>query len=246
MLIPDVQNTVIVTVTQVVDLRNSAAQNNRYLVNQLLADNGKPESEVVVMVTAAVPMTINLASPSLALSGLLSSVTAISAPTGTPSIGAYDPNAPFGQFNQSVLLPYGSQPPSLSNSAQIFADPAAIILPGQSGLFVENIAEFSQDCAFWSANDLTLFNLATEIITVEQVSVVEASGLSLGSNINDVAAELLSGGVGSSESESESASTSTVFFASSSTTTAASYSSTAASAVAAGSGAGIKVVPVPQ
>jgi hypothetical protein len=178
-----------VTVTQVVDSRDSAALNNRYLVNQLLADN-QAQSEVVVMLTAAEAMTIGLATPSVNIEGLL----AASAPTGVPVIANFDPNAPFGQLNDSLILPYGSAAPTLSNVAQIFADPAAIILPGHQGLFVEDLSLFSQDCAFWGANGGSLFTLASEVIALQQVAAVQLAGLQLGANLNAaVAAGLLDG-----------------------------------------------------
>ncbi|KAK9414131.1 hypothetical protein SUNI508_02230 [Seiridium unicorne] len=136
-------NTVIVTVQTLVDQR-SAGASNRYLIKQLLADNGKPESEMVVMVSEAATMTIAAASQPIVVNG----ASAISSPTAAPQISAFDPNAPFGQLNQSLILPAGAQAPKVD---QIFADPAAIILPNQNNLFVEDAGAFLSDCAQSSA-----------------------------------------------------------------------------------------------
>jgi len=196
------QNTVIVTVTQVVDVRDANNYNNRYLVNQLLADNGRPESEIVVIVSASEAMTIGLPD-GVDLSGFLASATAVSLPTGVPVVGNFDPNAPFGQYNQSVLLPYGSAPPTLPDNAQIFGDPADIILAGHSGFFVEDIRAFSQDCALWGANGGSLFNLASQLVLAEQVAAAQLVGLQIGANLGEaVALGLLHGGQTATETSS--------------------------------------------
>ncbi|KIH92954.1 hypothetical protein SPBR_02791 [Sporothrix brasiliensis 5110] len=273
-------NTVIVSVTELVDLRGGAgSRNSRYMVNQLLADNNKPGSTVVVMMTAANPVTINAAQPTLDLAGLLganatvlpsgvvaSAASAASASVATTAaaasasgasvvsnvnasssglagisglsgnIVAYDPNNPFGQIGQTVILPYGSKAPSLPNGAQIVVDPANIILPNQAGLLVENINQFSQDCALYSANSLSLFNLQSSIIAAEAVAALEASSLSLGSSssLNAAAAALLSGAGGfAANVGSSSISTSTTTTAASTSTAAAATAAVATSSVAA-------------
>ncbi|OAA58387.1 hypothetical protein SPI_06460 [Niveomyces insectorum RCEF 264] len=264
-------NTVIVCVTELVDLRNGGSRNTRYMVNQLLADNGHPQKSVVVMLTAASPVTINTATPTLDLSGLLgangsaglpsnvvasvvaaasasaavaaaaaassSSAFSNSSTTGansssnnteTPQVAAFDPNNPYGQINQTVILPYGSKAPSLPNGAQIMADPASIILPNQNNLLIEDITEFNADCSLYNRNELSLFNLQSEIVQTEQISVVEVSGLSLGSvsSLNLAAAALLGGGSSgiSSNIGGSSGDTNDVSLSGSTTTTAADYS----------------------
>ncbi|CAJ2506200.1 Uu.00g003300.m01.CDS01 [Anthostomella pinea] len=124
-------NTVIVTVTTMVDARADQGAQNRYMVNQLLADNGKPDSQIMVMVSDAETMTIG-ASQTVDIAGI-ESASAVSTPTAVPQIAVADPNAPFGQVNQSMIMPIGAAAPAID---VIFADPAAIILPGQTNLFV--------------------------------------------------------------------------------------------------------------
>ncbi|KAI1854686.1 hypothetical protein JX266_000804 [Neoarthrinium moseri] len=136
-------NTVIVTVQTLVDQTQGQQAQNRYLINQLLADNGKPESQIVVMVSDAATMTVG-AQQTAAVNG----ASAESAPTATPVLANFDPNAPFGQLNQQVILPLGAQAPQVN---QVFADPAAIILPNQNNLFVEDSGAFLADCAQQSA-----------------------------------------------------------------------------------------------
>ncbi|CAK7212351.1 hypothetical protein SBRCBS47491_001434 [Sporothrix bragantina] len=225
-------NTVIVCVTQLVDLRGgNNGRNSRYMINQLLADNGKAASTVVVMLTAANPVTINAAQPTLDLSGLLganssalptgvvaSVVAAASASAaaaaasgvavsnststnnGTLQVAAFDPNNPFGQIGQTIILPYGSKAPSLPNGAQVVADPASIILPNQRGLLVEDVNQLSQDCSLFSSNGLSLFNLQSAVLQeAAAIAALEVSGLSLGSasTLNSAAAALLGGAAGS-------------------------------------------------
>ena len=171
-------NTVIVTVATVVDSRDASGVNNRYYVNQLLADNGFPERQATVMVSEVQTMTIDSSSATSGLEALLKAagISAAAAPTSTPIFAAFDPNAPFGQLNQSIILPPGSPPPSIAN---IFVDPAAIIFPGQAGLFVENAGTFLNDCRFYSSNGNSFFNWASQLFTsFTQISVITLSGLS--------------------------------------------------------------------
>lgn len=242
------QNTVIVSITEVIDVRNAASPNKRYMVNQQLADNGNSQSTVVVMLTASSPMTIGLPSQSLDLSGLLgaaasalpskvvasvvsdaaASATAVAASaaanaatfanttvassnsssSSSGQVTSFDPNNPFGQFNQSMILPYGSKAPSLPDGAQIVSDPAAIILPNKGGLLVEDVSQFSQDCAALASTS-TLFNLQSSVLQAEQIAAQLLSGLSLGasSSINSAAAGLL-GVAGASSVSSVAATTS--------------------------------------
>lgn len=186
-------NTVIVTVTQLLDVRNNNASNSRYLVNQLLADNGQPNSEIVIMVTADAPLTIGLPTPSIDIAGILSSASAVSTPTAAPIIAGFDAAAPFGRVNQSLILPYGSSAPTLANIAQIFADPASIILPGGGGrgLFVQELSQFGSACSLWGANGLSLFNLQAALVLAEQVAAVQLAGLQLGAGLDAIIADQL-------------------------------------------------------
>ncbi|KAI1105954.1 hypothetical protein F4804DRAFT_91289 [Jackrogersella minutella] len=160
-------NTVIVTVSTLVDARAAQGGQNRYMVNQLLADNGKPESQIMVMVSDAQAMTIG-ASQTVDLGGV-AAASAVTQPTGTPAIQASDPNAPFGNVNQSMILPIGAQAPSID---LVFVDPAAIILPNQNNLFVESTDTFLQDCGFYQSNNNAFANLASQSFTsFEQITV---------------------------------------------------------------------------
>ncbi|OTA81603.1 hypothetical protein M434DRAFT_380053 [Hypoxylon sp. CO27-5] len=161
-------NVVIVAVSTIVDARADKGNQKRYMVNQLLADNGKPESQVMVMVSDAQTMTIG-ASQTIDLAGV-ASATAVSQPSAAPAIVAADPKAPFGKPNQSLILPIGAQAPSID---LVFVDPAAIILPNQNNLFVESTDTFLQDCGFYQSNGNAFANLASQSFTsFEQITVV--------------------------------------------------------------------------
>ncbi|CAK7197927.1 hypothetical protein SEUCBS139899_000577 [Sporothrix eucalyptigena] len=274
-------NTVIVCVTELVDLRGgNNGRNSRYMINQLLADNGQPQSSVVVMLTAANPVTINAAQPTLDLSGLLganasalpsgvvasvvaaasasaaaavssgiaTTNTSLSSNGGSLQVAAFDPNNPFGQINQTVILPYGSKAPSLPNGAQVVADPASIILPNQNNLLVEDITQFNQDCSLYTSNGLSLFNLQSSVLQeAEAIAALEVSGLTLGSSssLNSAAAALLGGAAGSivnigsavvstATTASVAAAAAATVATTSVTAAAPAASSTAAAAVAAG------------
>lgn len=168
------------------DVRDSSNINKRYLINQLLADNGFPDKEVLVMVSALEVMTISLPTPTLDVGGILGSLLTAAASTATPVFAGFDPNAPFGNINESLVLPFGSAAPS---NALIFADPAAIILEGQSNLFVESSDNFVQDCSFYSNNNNAFFNWAsqlftsfTQIISVQTVPVTLTGAVVSGSD----------------------------------------------------------------
>ncbi|KAI0597705.1 hypothetical protein F4775DRAFT_226373 [Biscogniauxia sp. FL1348] len=164
-------NTVIVTVTTMVDVRPGSDGQKRYMVNQLLADNGKPEQEVTVMVSDAATMTVGASATD---ANLVAGVgTALSTPTAAPAFQGADAAAPFGQVNQSVIMPAGAAAPAVD---LVFADPAAIILPGQAGLFVESTATFLQDCGFYQGNGNAFLNLGTQVFTsFQEISVGGAS-----------------------------------------------------------------------
>ncbi|KAF4918064.1 hypothetical protein CGCVW01_v009235 [Colletotrichum viniferum] len=198
-------NTIIVTVTGLVDNRQGGGQNKRYLVNQLLADNGKPGQQALVMVNDPTPMDIStqqaassqsdtfgaarvaLDSASDAVSNNTDGVQAAAAPTPgadesdtTLKLAAFDQAAPFGQVGQSIILPAGTQAPQLAASVP---DPAAIILPNQAGLFVSNAATFLTDCASTAANaaagDPALAGAALNIFSsFQQIAAAQLAGLS--------------------------------------------------------------------
>ncbi|KAI8276823.1 hypothetical protein K4K59_009676 [Colletotrichum sp. SAR11_240] len=198
-------NTIIVTVTGLVDNRQGGGQNKRYLVNQLLADNGKPGQQALVMVNDPTPMDIStqqaassqsdtfgaarvaLDSASNAVSNNTDGVQAAAAPSPgadesdtTLKLAAFDQAAPFGQVGQSIILPAGTQAPQLAASVP---DPAAIILPNQAGLFVSNAATFLTDCASTAANaaagNPALAGAALNIFSsFQQIAAAQLAGLS--------------------------------------------------------------------
>lgn len=173
-------NTVIVAVTNVIDQRDPNNVNTRYMVNQLLADNGAPDKEIIVMLNAAEPLTIGPApTPATLNVPGVAGVGNASQPSGAaPQVAPLDPNAPFGQVNGSVLLPFGSQPPQAPSNAQVFADPAAIILPNQ-GLFVGDTNLIQQDCQLLAAG--SLFNLQAQLLANQQaIAQAQLAGLVLG------------------------------------------------------------------
>ncbi|KAK1983822.1 hypothetical protein LZ30DRAFT_463188 [Colletotrichum cereale] len=195
-------NTVIVTVTGLVDNRNQGQQNQRYLVNQLLADNGAPGNQTLVMVTDPTPMQISTAQAASSQANAFgaANVQLENAPAvpssnsgnssdqaagGDPNtalndktlnLAAFDQSAPFGQIGQSVILPAGTQAPKLAS----VPDPASIILPGQQGLFVQNAATFISDCATSAAGgNQALAGIAAQVFSsFQQIAAVQLAGLS--------------------------------------------------------------------
>ena len=121
------QNTVIVTVSTLVDARADKGGQKRYMVNQVVADNGKPENQIMVMVSDAQTMTIG-ASKTVGLGGV-QAASAVTKPTAAPALVGADPAAPYGKKNQSMILPIGAKAPAID---LVFVDPAAIILPDQA------------------------------------------------------------------------------------------------------------------
>ncbi|OTB06847.1 hypothetical protein M426DRAFT_20595 [Hypoxylon sp. CI-4A] len=161
-------NVVIVTVATLVDARAEKADQKRYMVNQLLADNGKPDNQIMVMVSDAATMTIG-ASQTIDLAGV-QAASAVSKPSAAPAVVAEDPAAPYGKQNQnqSLILPIGAKAPAID---LVFADPAAIILPDQK-LFVESTDTFLQDCGFYQSNGNAFANLVSQSFTsFEQITV---------------------------------------------------------------------------
>ena len=155
------------TVTCVVDRRDGGAGTNRYLVNQLLADNGFANRNIAIMVSDAETMTIQ---PTATGSSFSSSAT------GLPSfnLGSFDPLAPFGNFNGSVILPPGTEAPTLN---LVFPDPAAIIFANQPA-FVETPSSFFQSCATFASNGNSFVNLAGTFFTnFQQIAAAQLAGL---------------------------------------------------------------------
>ncbi|KAK1731243.1 hypothetical protein CaCOL14_009768 [Colletotrichum acutatum] len=194
-------NTIIVTVTGLVDNRNQGQQNKRYLVNQLLADNGQAGKQTLVMVTD--PTNLEISTPQAASAQAnafgaarvqledssssagsntsdFSAQAVGSAPAdNTLSLTAFNQAAPFGQIGQSIILPAGTQAPQLLS----VPDPAAIILPQQQGLFVQNAGTFLTDCATSAANaangNPALAGAAAQIFSsFEQIAAAQLAGLS--------------------------------------------------------------------
>ncbi|POS68700.1 hypothetical protein DHEL01_v212904 [Diaporthe helianthi] len=173
-------NTVIVAVTNVIDQRDPNNINTRYMVNQLVADNGAPDKEILVMLNSSEPLVIGPAPTPAALNvpGVAGVGNASQPANAAPQVAPLDPNAPFGQLNGSVLLPFGSQPPQAPSNAQVFSDPAAIILPNQ-GLFVGDTNLIQQDCQLLAAG--SLFNLQAQLLANQQaIAQAQLAGLVLG------------------------------------------------------------------
>ncbi|KAI1640184.1 hypothetical protein F4809DRAFT_665558 [Biscogniauxia mediterranea] len=165
-------NTVIVTVTTLVDARPGSDGQKRYMVNHLLADNGKPDQAVTVMVSDAATMTVGASAAASNLAGV-AQASAVPTPTAAAAPAVFqgaDPAAPFGQVNQSLIMAAGSAAPAVD---VVFADPAAIVLPGRADLFVEGTATFLQDCGFYQANANAFLDLGAGVFTsFQEISVV--------------------------------------------------------------------------
>ncbi|OIW34038.1 hypothetical protein CONLIGDRAFT_677757 [Coniochaeta ligniaria NRRL 30616] len=194
-------NTVIVTVTNVIDARDPANINKRYLLNQLLADNGAPDKQFLVMVSQAQEMTIG-ATPTVDLSGILgtaASASILSTATSSPVVAGLDPSAPFGLFNGSLILPYNTSTPS---SAVVFEDPANIIFLNNNGasnsLFVESAAGFQSDCASFVAQQNSFLNLAALQLfsSVEQAAAAQLAAIQLGTALPLIPPSVLAGNSG--------------------------------------------------
>ncbi|ORY69882.1 uncharacterized protein BCR38DRAFT_481043 [Pseudomassariella vexata] len=163
-------NVVIISVSTLIDARADKGDQKRYMVNQVLADNGKPDQEMVVMVNDGATMTIGAAqtaSPDQA--------SAASAPTASPAIAGFDVAAPFGQLNQSVILPAGAAAPAID---LVFEDPAAIILPNQNNLFVQSADSFLSDSIFYQSNGNSFLDQAAQIFeSFEQLAAAQAAAI---------------------------------------------------------------------
>ncbi|KAL1859607.1 hypothetical protein VTK73DRAFT_7522 [Phialemonium thermophilum] len=186
-------NTVIVTVTNVIDARDPSKVNKRYLVNQLLADNGFPDKQLVVMVTQAEEMTI-AATPTLDLGrvlGTAASASAVSSATSAPIVSSFDPFAPFGQLNGSLILPYNTSAPK---NALVLDDPANIVFPNaRGGLFVESVDGFRSDCSTFGSRTSVFINLANVQLfsSFQEAAAAQLAGLELGTALPVIPAAVL-------------------------------------------------------
>ncbi|KXH59927.1 hypothetical protein CSAL01_02512 [Colletotrichum salicis] len=196
-------NTIIVTVTGLVDNRNQGQQNKRYLVNQLLADNGQAGKQTLVMVTDPTNLEISTQQAASAQANAFGAarvqLESSASPAGSNtsdfsaqavgsdaapvdhslSLAAFNQTAPFGQVGQTIILPAGTRAPQLLS----VPDPAAIILPQQQGLFVQNAVTFLTDCATSAANaangNPALAGAAAQIFSsFQQIAAAQLAGLS--------------------------------------------------------------------
>ncbi|CAN8096591.1 unnamed protein product [Discula destructiva] len=175
-------NIVIIVVTVVVDDRDPSNKNDRYMVKQLKADNNNPEQEILIFINAADSLTIQPAAapPSnLTAPDVMGAGQVLSQPTNTPQVAQLDPTAAFAQAaDGAMILPYNSTAPAPPSGAQLFSDPADIILPNQA-LFVGDVALIQQDAALQAAG--SLFDLEAQLLAQEDIASVELAGVVLGS-----------------------------------------------------------------
>lgn len=132
------------------------------------------------MITAADALTIQpQATPTnLNIPGINGAGQTISQPTSQPQVQQFDPAAAFAQAaNGAVLLPFNSTAPQPPSGAQLFSDPAAIILPNQN-LFVGDVNLIQQDAALLAAG--SLFNLQAQLLAQQAIAQAELAGVVLG------------------------------------------------------------------
>ncbi|KAK3313494.1 hypothetical protein B0H66DRAFT_536757 [Apodospora peruviana] len=171
-------NTVIVTITNIVDARDLTNVNRRYLMNQLRIDNGRPDQELVVYVTEKEEMTI---------SSEATATSASASATASASIGGnvinFDANAPFALLNSSLILPYNTSAPA---GALVVDDPANIIFADQSNLLVSDVNTFQNDCLqLAAANSFITAQLqaAAVFASLQQAVTVQLASLQLGGGV---------------------------------------------------------------
>lgn len=134
------------------------------------------------MMTAADPVVIQPAATptNLNIPGVTGAGQAITQPTSQPQVAQLDPAAAFAQAaNGAVLLPFNSTAPAPPSGAQLFSDPAAIILPNQA-LFVGDVNLIQQDAALLQAAG-SLFNLQSQLLAQQAIAQAELAGVVLGS-----------------------------------------------------------------
>lgn len=131
------------------------------------------------MINSADTVTIQpSAQPNLNIPGVSGAGTNLSQPTSQPQVAQLDPAAAFAQSaNGSVLLPFNTSAPAPPSGAQLFPDPAAIILPNQA-LFVGDVALIQQDAALQAAG--SLFNLQSQLLASQAIAQAELAGVVLG------------------------------------------------------------------
>ncbi|KAM7209255.1 hypothetical protein V8F20_000593 [Naviculisporaceae sp. PSN 640] len=188
-------NTVIVTVTNIVDARVPTNINRRYLLNQLRIDNGVPDKELVVMVTQKEEMTIHPTPTINARNPDASATLSGGFPEQTPSspvskIVNFDPTAPFALLNQSLILPYNTSAPT---NPLVFEDPANIIFAGQHNLLVESLGSLQQDC-IQLATANSFINQAIQLSlfsSLQQAAAAQLSGIQIGGGIPIIPPDVL-------------------------------------------------------
>jgi hypothetical protein len=119
------QNTIIIVITEIIDIRDSNNQNKRYMKHQLRADN-KAQNDIIVQVTEVVAITIsnsNHGGTHMTNTGNSLAATAASGAVAN-AIQTVDPNAPFPSSNQTMLFPSDAPAPQGQN---VEFDPAAIV-----------------------------------------------------------------------------------------------------------------------
>ncbi|KAK0623194.1 hypothetical protein B0T14DRAFT_564581 [Immersiella caudata] len=138
-------NTVLVTVTNVVDARNPAGINNRYLLNELLIDNGFADQQQVIMVTesqtytvtATTPTTTDAATSTLDLGSIVDSAS-VATPTASsltlPLVGASGPGTlglglGQGQIIQQQQITVTTFNPLSGIPLSFINSPQALLLP---------------------------------------------------------------------------------------------------------------------
>lgn len=112
-------------------------------------------------------------------SGVAGAGQAISQPTSQPQVAQLDPATAFAQAaGGAVLLPFDSTAPAPPSGAQLFPDPASIILPNQN-LFVGDVGLIQQDAALLAAAG-SLFNLQSQLLAQQAIAQAELAGVLLG------------------------------------------------------------------
>ncbi|KAM7222430.1 hypothetical protein V8F06_002208 [Rhypophila decipiens] len=186
-------NTVIVTVTNIVDARVPTNINRRYMLNQLRVDNGVPDKELVVMITQTEEMTI-YATPTVDTQGFAAASASGGLPEPTEPVSKvlnFDASAPFALLNSSLILPYNTQAPT---NALVLEDPANIIFAGQSNLLVESLGSLQRDCVQLAATN-SLIDQAIQLSlfgSLQQAAAAQIANLQIGGGIPIIPPSILS------------------------------------------------------
>jgi len=129
------ENTVIVVVTEIVDVRDSNNRNSRYVTRKIKADN-KKNQDVTVIINEIVALTVD-SNDSNQYSSTIGNSASASVSAGA-AIQTVDSSAPYLASNQSVLIPSGVPPPAF---VEVDLDPARILEKDQIDVIVETISE---------------------------------------------------------------------------------------------------------